>query len=173
VKGFDHHAKIEFVPAELVWAQAGANVVVNGEVIGVAGVVNDAVKAKFDFKEINLAGAELDFESLMRLQGEVVKIQPISRFPAIERDLSIITEEDVSWADIVSAVKNRPCDKLEGVRFVEIYRGKGVPDGKKSVTLSLCFRDEDGTLRHEDVDGLEGDIIKSLEETVKAVLRTA
>ena len=173
VKGFDHHAKIEFVPVELVWAQAGASVVVNGEVIGVAGVVNDAVKAKFDFKEINPAGAELDFESLMRLQGEVVKIQPISRFPAIERDLSIITEEDVSWADIVSAVNNRPCDKLEGVRFVEIYRGKGVPDGKKSVTLSLCFRDEDGTLRHEDVDGLEGDIIKSLEENVKAVLRTA
>jgi len=89
------------------------------------------------------------------------------------RNLSIITEEDVSWADIVSAVNNRPCDKLEGVRFVEIYRGKGVPDGKKSVTLSLCFRDEDGTLRHEDVDGLEADIIKSLEENVKAVLRTA
>ncbi len=173
VKGFNHHAKIEFVPAEFVWAKAGANVVVDGKLIGVAGVVNDAVKDKFDFKEITPAGAELDFESLMQLQGEVVKIQPIPRFPAIERDLSIITEEDVSWVDIVSAVNKRPCDKLEGVRFVEIYRGKGVPSGKKSVTLSLCFRDEDGTLTHEVVDGFEADITRSLEKAVKAVLRTA
>jgi len=173
VNGFDNHAKIEFVPAELVWSHGGANVVVNGEVIGVAGVVNDMVKSKFDFKEITPAGAELDFESLLKLRGDVVKIQPISRFPAIERDLSIIIEEEVSWSNVVSAVNKRPCDKLEGVKFVEIYRGKGVPEGKKSVTLSLCFRDEDGTLTHEVVDGFVTDIIKSLEEAVGAVLRTA
>jgi phenylalanyl-tRNA synthetase beta chain len=56
---------------------------------------------------------------------------------------------------------------------VDIFRGKGIPEGKKSVTLSLSFRDVDGTLTHEAVDGFEKTILAELTTSIGAVLRTA
>jgi phenylalanyl-tRNA synthetase beta chain len=108
----------------------------------------------------------------MSLAGGAIKVKPIPRFPAIQRDLSIIVGEEVRWADIIGAVGSRACAELEEVKFVGIYRGKGIPAGRKSVTLTLRFRDEDGTLTHETVDGFEGDIVRSLTESTKAELRT-
>ncbi|MHC4498009.1 MAG: phenylalanine--tRNA ligase subunit beta-related protein [Planctomycetota bacterium] len=101
-----------------------------------------------------------------------MKIKPIPRFPAIERDLSIIVDEGISWADIVEALKKKAPGELEEIRFVDIYRGKGIPSGRKSVTLSLRFRDEDGTLTHDTVDGFEKAIVESLAACVEAELRT-
>ena len=172
VRSLDRRAKVTFVPADLVWAQAGAQVTVNGEVIGVAGVFSDAVRSAFDFKEVTPCGAELSFDGLMALQSGPVKIRPIPRFPAVERDLSILVAEDTAWVAIAQAVEDRSPAELEDVRFVDIYRGKGIAAGRKSVTLSLRFRDEDGTLTHETVDGYQAAIVARLQEVVGAELRT-
>ena len=81
-------------------------------------------------------------------------------------------DEAVRWSQIIEAVRAEAAPELEEVRFVGIYRGKGIPAGRKSVTLSLRFRDEDGTLRHEAVDEFERAIVASLERQVKGQLRT-
>jgi phenylalanyl-tRNA synthetase beta chain len=81
-------------------------------------------------------------------------------------------DENIRWADIIEAVKNKASVELEEVQFVGIYHGKGIPPGKKSVTLSLRFRDEDGTLTHQRVDNFEADIVESLTAAVGAELRT-
>jgi phenylalanyl-tRNA synthetase beta chain len=172
IRGIDKDAQVVFRPADLVWAQTGAEILANGEVVGAAGVVSQKVREKFDFKELTPVAAELEFEQLSALQSGPVKVKPIPRFPAIERDLSIVVDEKICWADIVAAVNKKACGELEDIRFVGIYRGKGIPSGKKSVTLSLRFRDEDGTLTHETVDGFEADIVKSLTKSVSAELRT-
>jgi len=166
------NAQIDFVPVDLVWAQAGAEIMLNSQPIGTAGIVSQAVRQKLDLKEISPCAAELEFEQFMALAGGAVKVRPIPRFPAIERDLSIIVGEAIPWADIIKAIKSKASGELEDIRFVGIYRGKGIPSGSKSVTLSLRFRDEDGTLTHETVDGFEADIVRSLAETVAAELRT-
>ena len=127
---------------------------------------------QFDFKELSPAAAELDFELLSTLQAGAVKVKPLPKFPAIERDLSIVVDEQVPWADIVGAIKKRPPAELEDIRFVGIYRGKAIPTGRKSVTLSLRFRDEDGTLTHETVDRFQTDIVKNLTKSTGAELRT-
>jgi len=62
---------------------------------------------------------------------------------------------------------------LEELQFVDIFRGKGIAEGKKSVTLSLVFRDTDGTLTHEAVDCFESQILAELTSCVGAVLRGA
>jgi len=172
IKSLDRKADIVFRPAELVWARAGAQIVVNETVVGFAGIVSDAIREKFDFKDISLCAAELDFEELSVMQSVAVKITPIPKYPAIERDLSIVVDENISWSDVIEAVNKKSSDELEEVKFVGIYRGKGIPAGQKSVTLSLMFRDPDGTLRHEAVDRFEADIVKSLSRLVKAQLRT-
>jgi len=168
IKSIDKNAQIVFRPTDLLWAQTGAEILVNGEIIGTAGIVGRAVKQKFDFKDLSPAAAELDFELLSALQAGAIKVKPLPKFPAIERDLSIIVDEQVPWADIVEAIKKRPPAELEDIRFVGIYHGKGIPTGKKSVTLSLRFRDEDGTLTHETVDRFQANIVKALTKSTGA-----
>ena len=172
IKSIDRDARIVFTPEELLWAQTGAQITVNGKVVGTAGIVSGKVKEELDLKEITPAAAELDFEQLLTLQNGDIKVKPIPRFPAIARDLSIVVDETVCWSDIVDAIKKKASGELEDIRFVGIYRGKGIPAGKKSVTLSLRFRDRDGTLTHEAVDRFEADIVKSLAKSVSAELRT-
>jgi len=174
IKSIDKNAETVLRPTDLPWAQTAAEIVVNGGTIGTAGIVSQMVKDKFDFKDLAPpAAAELDFEQLMALQGGTLKVKSIPRFPAIDRDLSVIVDEGVRWADIAEAIKKKASDELEDIKFVGIYRGQTIPAGKKSVTLSLRFRDEDGTLTHEVVDRLQTDIVNSLNKSVKAQLRTA
>lgn len=172
IKSINRDAETEFKPAELVWAQTGAQIIVNSIPIGVAGVASQAVKEKFDFKNVTPCAAELDFEMLSALQVSPLKVRPVRKFPAIERDLSIVIDEQVRWADIIAAVNKKTPDELEDVRFVGIYRGKGIPSGQKSLTLTLQFRDQDGTLTHETVDRFQADILNSLTESTGAQLRT-
>jgi len=172
INSIGRNAQIDFAPADLIWAQTGAEILLNSQPIGTAGVVSQAVRQKLDFKDISPCAVEMEFEQLMSLAGGAVKVKPIPRFPAIQRDLSILVGEEIPWADIIKAIKSKACPELEDIQFVGIYRGKGIPSGRKSVTLSLRFRDEDGTLTHETVDGFEADIVRSLAETVAAELRT-
>jgi phenylalanyl-tRNA synthetase beta chain len=172
IRSIDRDAQVEFKPAELIWAEAGAEIAVDGKTIGAAGVFSQGVKQKFDFKDLSPVGAELEFEQLVTLHGGPVKVEPIARFPAIQRDLSIVVDEQIRWADILEEIESRAPDELEDVTFVEIYRGKGIPPGRKSVTLSLRFRDEQGTLTHEAVDAFQAIIVKSLADSVGAELRT-
>jgi len=172
IESIGRDAQIDFVPAELLWAQTGAEILLDSQPIGTAGIISQAVRQKLDFKSLTPCAAELEFEALMTLAGTAVKIKPIPRFPAIQRDLSIIVNEEVRWTDIIKAVKRKASSELEEVQFVGIYRGEGIPSGSKSVTLSLRFRDEDGTLTHETVDGLEAEIVRSLAESIGAELRT-
>jgi phenylalanyl-tRNA synthetase beta chain len=172
IKSVDREAQTVFVPDDILWAQTGAQIQVNGKVAGVAGIIGRAVKEKYDFTELSPCAAELDFELLLSLQRGAVKVKTIPRFPAIQRDLSIIVDEKISWADIFDAVKVKAPDELENIQFVGIYRGEGIPSGKKSLTLSLRFRDEDGTLTHETVDGFQTDIVGNLDKSLGAQLRT-
>lgn len=173
IKNLDKNAETVFVPSEVVWAEIGAEVAVNGKTVGIAGIVSEAVKERMDFRDVTPCGAEFDFESLSVLQSTEVKFKPIPRFPAIVRDLSVIVEESVGWSQIAEAVNQKAPAELEKVKFVGIYRGESIGAGKKSVTLSLQFRDEDGTLTHETVDRFEADIVTELTKSTGAELRTA
>ncbi len=165
-------AKVAFKPAELTWARAGAEVYVGELPVGVAGIVSQEIAAGLDLGETEVCAAELDFQTLLDMAGAVATARPIPRFPAIVRDLSLVVDENIAWADIKDAVAAKAPSELEELRFVGIYRGKPITQGKKSVTASLRFRDEDGTLRHETVDEFEKAILSELTKKLAAELRT-
>jgi phenylalanyl-tRNA synthetase beta chain len=119
-----------------------------------------------------VCAAELDFALLVEMAGQIPTARVLPRFPAIVRDLSLVVDEHVRWSDIADAVAATAPATLEKVDFLGIYRGKPIPEGKKSVTASLRFRDDDGTLRHEVVDGYEGRIVSELAGRLGAQLRT-
>lgn len=170
-KNINSDAMVEFVPADLKWAQTGARILVNSQPVGTAGIAGSGIKNKFDFKEITPCAAEIDFNSILRLGRGQINVRPLPRFPAIQRDLSIIVDEQVSWSEIIASVREKSPAELEQINFVDVYHGKGIPSGRKSVTLSLQFRDEDGTLTHETVDAFQKEIVQSLSDSVHAILR--
>jgi phenylalanyl-tRNA synthetase beta chain len=171
IKSISRDAQVTLNPVDLKWAQAGAQIIVDSKPIGVAGIVNDAIRKEFDFKDCSPCAAELDFEYFLALDKDQFKVKPIPRFPAIQRDLSIIVDEPVCWSDIINSVRSKASAELEDVNFVGIYRGKGIPAGRKSVTLSLQFRDDEGTLTHETVDTFQNAIVEELTKSTGAVLR--
>ncbi len=174
IENIDRTARVSFEAADVIWAQHGADIKLNGKTIGEAGLVSGDVKNKFDIKEdVEICCAELDFETLLSMQLATVKVKQIPRYPAIDRDLSLILEEKTSWVQIVEAVHKASPDELESISFVSIYRGRGIEQGKKSLTLSLRFRDKDGTLMHENVDRFQAGIVGQLESELGAELRTA
>ncbi len=172
IKTLNRDLQVEFEPYGLPWAKASAMILADNQVVGTAGVVNQAVTNKFDFEGVNPCGAELDLDSLMALQKGAVPVKPIPKYPAIVRDLSLVVDDNLPWIDVITAVNKKAVDVLEDVQFVGIYRGKGIAAGKKSLTLSLQFRDTDGTLTHEKVDSFEADIVKSITKTTGGELRT-
>ncbi|MCX5633467.1 MAG: phenylalanine--tRNA ligase subunit beta [Phycisphaerae bacterium] len=171
IKAIDRDADIVFKPAQLHWAKAGAEILVNGANIGSAGVLNDEVIEGFDIKANQICAAELVFDSLLEMDRPIVKMKPLPKFPAIVRDLSLIVDEQIQWVQLEQIIRSNSPQELEEIKFEGIYRGKPIPAGKKSVTVSLCFRDEDGTLKHEIVDQWEGRIVSSLSSTVGAEIR--
>jgi phenylalanyl-tRNA synthetase beta chain len=164
---------MKFEPVEIGWAQAAVKVLVGDKSIGVIGMASQQVLDKFDFKNTVICGAELDLDELLGLQSISTKVKPLPKFPSIKRDLSLIVNEEIPWSDIESAARRKAPAELEELLFVDIFRGKSIPDGKKSVTLSLLFRDIDGTLIHEQVDNFEKTILAELTTSLGAALRTA
>jgi len=173
IENIAKNCRVVFEPADFKWAKTGACIKINDSIIGSAGIVSDEVRSTFDFKDVVPVAAQIDFEMLKELMSGEMTVKPIPRFPAIQRDLSLILDDWVRWSQITEAVNASSPQELEDVSFVDIYRGKGVESGKKSLTLSLLFRDEDGTLTHETVDSFEKTIVESLKRSTGAQIRTA
>jgi phenylalanyl-tRNA synthetase beta chain len=173
ITGLCFNSTLEFKPCSYKWAQAGAQIFLDGEALGMAGLLTPDTAAQFDLDKQVVTAAELDFDLLLANAGGIPTAKPIPRFPAIVRDLSLIVDEPIQWSQITSVVQSKAPAELEQIDFTGLYRGKPIPNGKKSITVSLRFRDEKGTLRHETVDGFQNAILAGLTESLGAELRTA
>ena len=171
--GVSKRKKVTFKPCENSLYEVAANVLLEGKVIGVMGLLNSKVTGdKFDLQTAIVA-AELDSEMLLGQYPPVREVGDLPRVPTIERDLSVVVEEGVSWAAIERCVVEAKPELLEDVRFIETYRGKPIAKGSKSVSFRMLFRDPAVTLRHEQVDPQVAGVMKALTEGVKAEVRGA
>lgn len=151
-------------------ASASAAVVLNGREIGHLGLIEPGTQRLFDL-DVPVAIAELDLAALLPERVPVARVHELPAFPSIERDLSLIVDEAVTWESVRSLVSASRVERLEGVSFIGTYRGKQIGTGKKSVTLRLRFRDPARTLRHEEVDPQVAAIVKLAGERLIATLR--
>ena len=173
IKKFDRTAVLEFKETELPWSETGAQVLVNSKPVGVCGKMSKQVCKQLGIKDLQPSALEIEFDTILDISGKVFKIEHLPKFPSVVRDISIIVDEQVLWKNIEEDVKKNAPDTLEKISFVDLYRGKQIPNGKKSVTLTMTFRDDDGTLTHEQVDTYEKPIIEALSKTFGAELRSA
>ncbi|HRU06512.1 MAG TPA: phenylalanine--tRNA ligase subunit beta, partial [Candidatus Brocadiia bacterium] len=147
-----------------------AEALLDGRRLAVIGQVSAQAAAAFDLKRRPFA-AEVDFDLLTSAACFDARHAPLPAFPASERDLAVIVDEAVAWADIEATVRGQKTPVLESVRFFDIYRGKQIAQGKKSVAFRMVFRAPDRTLTGEEVDGHCQAIVKALAAGLKAELR--
>lgn len=172
-------ARVAMVPAPppvKAWdAQSFGRVelIASGETtdLGCIGLIAPDELTAYDLA-VPVVAAELDADALLGAYPPKAHIEPLPLYPGIERDLSIIVAEDVSWDRIVSTVAASNPDRLIGIDFVGIYRGRQVGSGSKSVTLRLRFRDPARTLRHEEIDSQVDAVVVQLGSALAAKLRT-
>lgn len=115
------------------------------------GVISAAALKAFDL-DLPHVGAELVLGPLVDAYPPTSLAHELPRFPGIDRDLSVIVDEKVSWAQVSGLVESSALERLVGHELVAVYRGKQAGDGRKSVTVRLFFRDPERTLRREEVE---------------------
>ncbi|MCH8826714.1 MAG: phenylalanine--tRNA ligase subunit beta [Chloroflexi bacterium] len=147
-----------------------ARLVCNGSLVGVVGEVNLDVLGRFGLDGSVVAMFEVDLESLRQASPAVQrKYQGTTRFPESYRDLALIAAADTTSAQI-EAIINHHNMVVRSVPF-DVYSGKGVPEGKKSIAYRLVFQSDRDTLTSEQVDKFQGDILRQLERELGVELR--
>lgn len=115
--------------------------------------------------------AEFDLQPLIDQAILVAEAQPLPETPAVTRDLNLVLDEAVTWAALESTVRGSAGPHLEQVRFVDQYRGKHIPAGKKSYVFSMSLRAADRTLTSEEIDAVQATVLKACETGHGAALR--
>ena len=161
---------IVITPAQIEGYVTAAAIVLSGTPVGVFGVIDKRLADQFGL-QTQVAAAQLDLESLITLYPPKHEAGELPKYPAIERDLSVVVDETTPWQQIADTISDANPALLESADFVGTYRGKQVGKGKKSVTLRMQFRDPSTTLRHEQVDPQVETVVKALGEKVGAELR--
>jgi phenylalanyl-tRNA synthetase beta chain len=139
-------------------------------IVGYVGELSEEVRSQFGLRS-NPCVCEIDLDGLVPAAILERKFRDLPRHPAIVRDLAIVVDRTVSWEQVLTVVQQAGAEHLEGVTFGEVYTGKQVARGKKSVFFSLVFRADDRTLTHDEVSVGQDAIVAALAEQLGATLR--
>ncbi len=112
---------------------------------------------------------ELDQNLVLNKQIPVFKA--LSKYPSVRRDLALIVKEDVTASDIINCIKSSAETALQEVIIFDIYRGKGVEEGSKSIALSLIMQDDTQTLTDSEIEAIVGRLLTLLNNEKNAKLR--
>ena len=115
--------------------------------------------------------AELCFDELMQAQGEGVEYVPLPKFPSVARDIAVVCAEEVTVGALEACIRKGAKGLLKDVKLFDVYRGKGIDEGKKSVAFSLTLRADDRSLTAEEADADVQAILDALKTELNAVLR--
>ncbi|PWC12154.1 phenylalanine--tRNA ligase subunit beta [Brenneria corticis] len=139
-----------------------------GERIGFIGVIHPELERKLD-----LNGRTVIFELLWNKVADRVlpDASNISRFPANRRDIAVVVAENVPAGDILAECKKVGANQLVGVNLFDVYRGKGVAEGYKSLAISLILQDNSRTLAEEEIAATVAQCVAALKQRFQASLR--
>jgi phenylalanyl-tRNA synthetase beta chain len=142
-----------------------------GKVLAQLGIVSHKILHRFDIEQ-EVCFAELDWNVLMKEASKVkVTFSDISKFPPVRRDLALLVDEQVQFADIEKVAFETDRKLLKAVNLFDVYEGKNLPAGKKSYAISLTIQDTEKTLQEKQIEVLMSKFIKNFETKLGATLR--
>ncbi|MEI2264786.1 phenylalanine--tRNA ligase subunit beta [Erwinia sp. CGal63] len=136
--------------------------------IGYLGVVHPELERKLDLNGRTVV-FELEWDKVS--DRVLPEASEISRFPANRRDIAVLVAENVPAADIIAECKKVGVNQVVGVNLFDVYRGKGVNEGFKSLAISLILQDTGRTLEEEEIAATVAKCVAALKERFQATLR--
>ena len=143
----------------------------SGRQLGTMGIVSPKICKELDI-ETDVYYAELSWTLLMKeIKKSKVTFSEISKFPAVKRDLALLLEKNVQFAEIEKIATESERKLLKDVALFYVYEGKNLPAGKKSYAVSFYLQDEGKTLNDKQIDAIMKKIQTNLEQKLGAQLR--
>ncbi len=136
-------------------------VVVEGAVVGVLAQLHPEMARRFDINE-RAALAELDLEKLATVARSVRRMRSLSTFPPTRRDLALITPDGIEVATVEQVIRSAAGGPLLSIELFDVYRGKGIEPGQRSLAFRLVYRVDDRTLTDAEIEPIQQRIVASL-----------
>lgn len=147
-----------------------AKLLVRKKEAGVIGEVHTDVAENYGMDN-RVYIAEIDLYTLYEAAKLEKKYKVLPKFPAVTRDIAMLVEDRITVGEIENIISRAGKELLESIKLFDVYKGKQVPEGYKSVAYSLLYRHEGKTLTDDEVNSVHDNIIKALTEKLKAQLR--
>ncbi|HIY16797.1 MAG TPA: phenylalanine--tRNA ligase subunit beta, partial [Candidatus Intestinimonas stercorigallinarum] len=170
LRALDVRFEVPCVPNPSYHPGRAADVYVGARRIGVLGQVHPLVARNYGV-DADFYCAELDFGQLLDMDRSVPEYVPLPKFPAVTRDIAVVCGEAVTVGALEDYIRKGAKGLLKDVSLFDIYRGKGIPEGKKSVAFNLVLRADDRSLTAAEADEDVKAILQLLERELGAVLR--
>lgn len=164
--------ELKFVSAQKPTYAAGecAAIHAKGNTIGHLGRLHRNVAKGFDIEQ-DIYIAEIHIKSLLQKKTKHAKFTAVPEHPASLRDIAVVVDESIATGDLLNSAQKAGGKLLQHVEIFDIFTGKQVPEGKKSVALSLMFQSHERTLTDKDTDKAWNKILKTLQHQYQAELR--
>ncbi len=147
-----------------------AKVSVDGTDVGFIGQVHPLAAKNYGI-DTEVYCAEINMNLIYEQQLPEATYVPLPKYPTVSRDLSFVCDEAITVAQAEDVISGAAGKLLRGIRLFDIYRGTGVPQGKKSMAFSLELRADDRTLTDADSEAVTTKVLTALQEKLAAVLR--
>ncbi len=170
-------ADVTFMPSKNVpvymHPKISMDIVQGGKAIGVFGKIHPLTLKAMGVKTSEVWAFEFATKQIEKNYSarDFKPAADVAVFPPSLRDLSVVLNEDVTYAQITSALDKTPLDVELAYHLIDVYQGKNLPQGKKSVTFNLAFSKKDGTLKDKEIDAAFTRIVEQLKTQVGAELR--
>ena len=174
---YTHMEAFEFRKEEKpVWADniVWLNLYLNGERIGDMGLMAKKVSLDCGIKNLSVMLFEFDTTKLKPLKSRTNHFTHLAEYPETDYDISMLFDSNTAWADIYDAIMGpkKAAALLKDASFSDEYRGKQIPEGKKSVTIRLTIGSDEKTLTSQEIENTANQVMKKLEKKMGAQLRT-
>jgi phenylalanyl-tRNA synthetase beta chain len=142
-----------------------------GKQIAAFGIVTKKLQKKFDIDR-EVYYADINWDELMKaIKTSKVNFKELSKFPAVKRDLALLIDKKVTFAEIEKIAYESERKLLKEVSLFDVYEGKNLEAGKKSYAVSFVLQDETATLNDKQIDKIMQKIITNLQGKLDAKLR--
>ena len=156
-----------------VWADnvVWLNIYRGEEKVGDLALLAKKVSMACGIKNLNVMLFQLDQDSLVPLKSRTNTFTHLAEYPMTDYDISLLVDGSVQWKDVAQTVRGIKSELLHGAAFVDEYRGKQVPAGKKSLTLRLAIGSKDKTLTSAEIEEVASGVLNKIAKRFGAELR--
>ena len=143
-------------------AQYSAQIFADGYPMGYMGRISSPVMHAYGLKNEEVFVLELDGGSLLTMFGREKRFEPLLKFPAVYRDISILVPIGVESEKIMRIIRQQGGELVESIRVFDLYTGKGIDPSEKALGFRVCYRSKKGTLDGDEVNHRHGSIITKI-----------